>query len=504
MAKPTRSQIEATVTKPEFQIQVDTGSGYTTVTDGEVLSINGSLDATNSVDNGFAFGTTAQVSASVVITDSYTISNWQRAKLRILFGFDGSDKVTQFEGVITRRQRLGNMFQYDAEGFHYVISRKKIYTGVFYRRPVATKTTATSIEDWTQPGARPGIMNRICFTIGGRPLEQPAYATDPDFKFWYSFNDSIVKPRYAWVAGDDAWDELNKLVRAAGGQLFQDTNGVLRYQQPLTFGQVNSSLYEFTPALFSGISEDASVAENFDSIKASFVERVLQPYQTVYESTTPVLVASGESVRLPLEMQYPVFQYADNVTAARLKGVDEGIHATYLDGRDATNDPKFTVTVHERAAQLVDISINNLGTEPFVVSKITLKGRPITAGSEGVVTYGTPNGNELALEDNIYVQSYAQAYRLVRLYYDFYSVNRSIITLSGVGFDPDRYLGEVVELTYAPWSLNKARHRIVGINYSNGATMDVKLVPISGLITRDGVFIVGKTYETSDVRLVAY
>jgi hypothetical protein len=147
---------------------------------------------------------------------------------------------------------------------------------------------------------------------------------------------------------------------------------------------------------------------------------------------------------------------------------------------------------------------NNTG-EPISLNKITLHGRPVTPGSENIATYDDgSDGNELMLEDNVYVQTFAQAYRLVRMYYDFYHENRAIVTLGGVGYDPDRYLGEVVTVTYAEWGLAAAEHRIIGLDYSNGDTMTVSLAPIEGLITRDDVFIVNNTYADGTTKMVSY
>jgi hypothetical protein len=78
------------------------------------------------------------------------------------------------------------------------------------------------------------------------------------------------------------------------------------------------------------------------------------------------------------------------------------------------------------------------------------------------------------------------------------------VTLDGVGYDPDRYLGEVVTLTYSDWGLSAAEHRIIALDYNNGAKMTVTLAPIEGLITRDDVFIVNNTYSDGTTKMVSY
>lgn len=505
MPAPTRPQIEAAVALPTYKIEIDEGAGYVTVSGAEIRAINTKLVTTNDQDNAFAFGTVATSLSSVEIADTTTITAWQLARLRISYGFDTSTYVVAFEGVITKRQHQGHFYTYEASGFDFLIARKKIYTEVFYRRPIATETTATSVEDISDGSYKAGLLNNIMWRSGGRPYEQPSYGSDPLFKFWYSFDQSIVAPRWSWISGENAWEEVFRLVRAAGGQLYQDRDGVIYYKQPLTFGYVASgtTLYDFGEDTFQSISEDSSTVSNLDTIQASFVERILQPMQQVYESTTPKLLPDAETTDIDIEMQYPVYAYAENVNSFDF--IIEAVKATYFDGRDATLDyVDFTITFNTTAAQLLALSFNNSTGEPISLNRILVNGRPITAGSEGKATYSTGDGPELQLEDNVYIQSFAQAYRLVRMFYDFYHTNRAIITLDGVGYDPDRYLGEVVTITYSAWGLSAARHRIIGLDYNNGSKMSVTLAPISGLPTRDDVFIVNGTYADATVKKVSY
>lgn len=504
MAPPTRAEIEAVIALPTYTVSVNTGSGYTAISDAEVKSLNTKLVTTNNIDNAFAFGTVATSTATVEITDTVLISAWQEAKIRIQYGFASSDQVVAFEGVIVKRQHEGHFYTYECRGFDYFIERKKIYTEVFYRRPIATKTASTSIEDFSDPNYRGGLLNNIMWRVGGRPYEQPSLASDPSFKFWYSFDESIVKPRWAWISGENAWEEVYRLVRAAGGQLYQNIDGVIYYKQPLSFGYVASGaiLYEFTESTFQTISEDSSTAENLTTVQASFAERVLQPTQQIYTTDTAKLLPNNEQTTVDYEMQYPIYAYAANVNSFDF--LLEAVKATYFDGRDATGATLFVVSINDTQAQKLEVTYDNQTGEPISLNKVTIQGRPITAGSEGIARYSSGAGTELQLEDNAYIQSFAQAYRLVRMVHAFYSTNRAIITLDGVGYDPDRYLGEVVELTYSSWSLANVRHRIIGLDYSNGSKMSVTLSPIASLPTRDDVFVVNSTYSDGTTKLVSY
>lgn len=390
MTSPTREQIEATIALPTYTVEVDFGLGYEEVNGAHVISLNTVLETSNNIDNAFAFGSIAIIHASFETADDVLTANWEFRKVRIRYGFDDSDKITAFEGILTKRQRSGRTFSFECSGFDYLIERTKIYTDVFYRRPIATKTTATSVENVVADNYRAGLLNYVMWMSGGRPYEQYAdYNSDVDRKFWYSFDESILKPRWAWLSGENAWEEIYKLVRAAGGQFYQDVDGVFYYKQPLSFGYVEegATLYHFTEDTYATMQEDASTIDMMDTVVCSYVDRVVQPMQQIYESTSPQLIPDGETTEIEIEMQHPIYQY--ETTLNDIDIMTEGaIKATYLDGRDATTDAiDWSITVTSRSAQRVVLTIENNSGEPISLNKIILHGRPITAGSEGIVRY---------------------------------------------------------------------------------------------------------------------
>jgi hypothetical protein len=508
MAAPTRAQITGTVTLPKYRVYINQGSGDTLVSGASVLALNTSVQTTNNIRNGFAFGSLSHTQSTIEITRDVSITNWRLARVKIQYGYADSDFVTAFEGIITERQRTGNRIIFQCSGFNYLIERTEIYTPVFYRRPLATKTTVSSVEDYRELGAEPGLLNIIMYECGGRPYEQPSAISDPKFKFWYSFDQSIITPRFSWISAENAWDEVFRIVRAAGGQFYQDKNGVFYYKQPLTYGHVPSGVtpYHFTESLYSDISEESSTAEKVTSVRSSFVMRNLEPMQVVYESSEPRLLPKNEETLIRAELQYPVMTYNSNINSVEILLDDQTIKAIYFDGRDATDAfSTLTCSVISKAAQLIELEFDNQTGEPIALNKIEIWGAPVMAGAEGLVKYGTDRTSELQLEDNPYIQSYSQAYRLVRMVYDFYSKNYDVRTISGVAYDPDRYLGEVVSLTYTPWGITNERHRIIGLEYQNGSVMSVTMVSIAGLPTRDDVYIVQtETYTSGTTKMVSY
>ena len=89
--------------------------------------------------------------------------------------------------------------------------------------------------------------------------------------------------------------------------------------------------------------------------------------------------------------------------------------------------------------------------------------------------------------------------------YDFYSGTGPIRTLAGVPYDPDRNVGERVNLTCSLWNIVAEPHIIIGIRPDNGAWMDVDMTPVLALLpTISETFIVGTSYTSSQTLEVGY
>lgn len=493
MAAPTRVQIEADVALPTYLVEFYSGSTWTSIANANVVSLTGSVE-TGSSDNGLAFGILITPRCTFESTDDTVSLDWELLKIRVSFGFDTSDKVKRFEGVIIGRTRNQRKVTYECSGFSTYIERTKIYTPVFYYRPVATKTSVSSVEDPDGVGYRAGLLNRIMWESGGRPYEQ--VATYPAARFYYSFDESIIRPKWSWLNGENGWAEAERLVRAVGGQLFQASDGVIYYKQPLTFGQYSGTPFTIDSSYFSTITENNVVLDLATKVSCPFAERDVKALQDVYDNTTSYLIEPSEVRTIIIETDLPTKEYI-NTSGTFPASI---VKATYFDGRVAAP----TITNGDLNAQHVELYINNTSAEPICVDRITIQGYPIAVGYEGSTSFGAGDV-ELQIENSVYIQTEVQAYRLCAMVYDSYNVSHSIITLENCGFDPDRYVGEVVSVTYAPYSLSSTLCRITGISFKNtGALMDMDVVILGDLPTRDDVFITGTLYENSDVRMVAY
>lgn len=513
MAPATRAQIEATFALPQYKVEILVpGVGYTQVLNARIASISGSIDSTNNSDNAVAFGSPSEPSASIEVED-YVFScrylgdsYWIGKTVRISFAFDTSDFEAIFTGPINSIRKQNEGVTYDLGGSkNYLRDDLKLNTPLLYRRPAATATSFASVEDPTDPNYKGGLTNYAFWMSGGRPYEQKGInytESSTGFKFWYSCDQALIAPDYSWFSGDNTVDQVYTLARAAGGQIYQDFSGVLRYTQPLMFGEtVNyvSGYYTFTDSVFDGYEESISSVEGVGTLKLTYTPRKIQPRQTVIEDKTPRFFAPSEVKVVELEPQLPIWEYF-NVNGFDASTATSNMQAMLIDGRDTTPN----IGVVSKNATKISITIGNpSSTVPMVIYSIKIEGRPLSAEDELFVSYGS-GSPERNVENNVYIQNEAHAQRLVRMIYDFYNETKPIVTLSNVQFDLDRYVGELVKIN-SRYRNDGAVYRITKIDYSNtGTTMEVSLVKVTNLPKRSDMFIIGTAYSSGDVRKLSY
>jgi hypothetical protein len=518
MANPTRLQIEASFNLPKYKVELDHAGSYYTLNNDHITEVTGDILSNGNNLNGISFGTYVEPKATVKVlrrnvlnvslSDGYESSYWIKRKIRISQAFDTSDYIPMFVGIIDSYTIDGEILTYNIIGVLEFVRNTKIYTEATYNRPIASATSASSIENPATIGYAGGTINRILWESGGRPIEQRllVYA-DADAKFWYSCEQSLFNPEWTWIAGENLVDELFMLARSSGGQIYQDVNAdgvaVIRFVQPLTIASREgyTSYYNFDASKYTSFSKTLSGVETVSTVRCNFKSRRLYVMQNVYEDTTPKFLRTGETKTFDLSMQLPVYEY----------GVIDAGSVKAFAGHNNTA-VTLSVTVTHKTAAKVSLSIyNNIGY-PVTINSIVIKGRPLAVQEEGMVTYGSDIPVQ-DLEDNPYIQSYSHAMRLCRMVYDFYSEYRPTITLRGCIYDTDRYVGEVVQVANndnvyyngATFVQDVGYYRIISINHANtGSSMDITLVSLADLPQRPLMYIVDETYINTDVRLISY
>lgn len=517
MANPTRLQIEATTTLPKYKVEVfdEDYSIWITIDEDDVVNIEGVVQ-TGSEQNGLAFGTSVSVEGNIILSKTTIMPGasfsginraaedkyWRRKKIKVSYGFSTSSYVTHFVGIIKDIQVDRYNVTYNLGAIDLYLNNVKIYTPVYHRRLIATATTIASQENPDLGGYYAGLMNELFWRAGGRPYAQKNlnyFESDADWKFWYECDSSISTPDWSWIGGENLIDELYTLARAAGGQIYQTSEGVLKYVQPLRLA-LSSTGYTFDGSDYAEYNKTYPNEVEVGTIKATVTPRALGPEQEVYSDQTAVLIQASSSKTVEYEPTLPVYQYATNpleVKACKMNGISTAV----------------TVVSGEYYGTRVKVTYVNALTEPIIIQSIKITGRPVIAQEDRQLSYGTAQP-ERTLENNTYIQSYGSGMRLVRLVYDFYSAVLPQVTLSNMYFDPDRFVGEIVyidsddHLKYSGGVFvrdNTAEYRIMSIrHYLAGSRMDITLTAVDNIPTQDDVFIIGTTYSNSDIRLISY
>ncbi|MBK9944218.1 MAG: hypothetical protein IPP13_21670 [Kouleothrix sp.] len=464
-----------------------------------VLELSGSNEATRNADNALSFGDSSETRISVRGLLDLMAYTWEFTPFKAEFGMDGP-AVQVFNGVITARDNTLDDVTFTCEGFAVLAKNMKEYSRVFVHKPVATKTTASSVEDPDEPAYAAGPINWILWKSGGRPVEQDF--SYPDAAFYYSCDRALIAPRFAWIAGENGWDEALKLVQASGGQLFQAADGTITYRQPYTIADnAPGSPYLFTTSAFKGFKQRQSTRQLMTKALCSFIPRFLRPTQDVAEDTTSRLIPGGETITFDIEPTWPLYNLEQ---ASKGQLAASCFTMTFLGGRGAVLNTDYTHTLII-TAQRISLTIENLTTRPMELAKVVLRGQPITAGEAGSVSYGSGTAVKEIASGNPYIQSALDGERLCQLYMAFYGDAHPLRTLSGCVYNPDRVIGEIVELSIDELGLSAVPHVIVAIRHSQtGAEMEVDLVEIEGIHKTSDFFIVGRNYTGVSSKLVGY
>lgn len=451
----------------------------------QILDGDPNIEFSGNRDNALSFGDASETRYSFETQDlSLQDTNWYLVPIRVFYTMDGVERPA-FAGVITSRTRGQETLSFEAEGFAYLIRRTRMYTVARYRRPVATATSVASVENPDDVAYQGGLINEALWRAGGRPAEQDfAY---PNATFYYSVPETaILAPEWSWLAGENAWDECLRMARAAGGQLFQAPDGIVRYIQPLAYGNSLPSIV-LTEDDYADLRESTTAELAISGVQCPFTPRTLQAFQQVISDTTPRLVAAGTNIVITLEAQHPLRRL--QLDGSSLP--EDAIRATFLSGRVATR-AHYTHSVGV-AGQRITINLTNTTSEPFAINAITLIGEPIVAGESEVVTVGSTT-NALTIEDNPYVQSRAHAERLATMVMAFHGTARPIRTATGCVYNPQITVGDTIGLTCSRWNLYNSRHLVVAVRPSGtGMESEYDLVPVDGLPRTDEFFIIGTT-----------
>ena len=473
-----------------YDVEQKASGSWAAIADSAIRSVETTGETSGSEDNPAGFGDQAIQHATITMLRSAATFALPRTPVRITFTRTATS-AKSFTGFV---QSYGGDLDTVRLECQSVIEdlpnrTKNLYSPLYYRRPPATKTTASSVEDPAGGGYAAGLINWILWQAGGRPYEQAG--SYPTADFYYSLEQAIRAPDWSWIAGEDGWSECLRLARAVGGQLYQGADGVIYYKQPLTM--IGTAAYTFTSSVYADIEEEGRTGEYAATITCSYTPRFLYPTQEVINDTTYRVVEAGASLTIDLEPRWPLYSVV--LDGGTLK--DKNIIATFFDGQLASYHATtgFTVVTTVYAMRITIVVTNN-SSRNMQISKITILGVPVAAGETGTVTVGSGKPTK-QLEDNIFVQNGAHAKALASMALSFYGAARTIRAVKDCPYDPDRVVGETVGLTASQLSLSGAAHVITRIETGDtGARATYQMLDVTGLPALADYWLVKSTAQS--------
>lgn len=462
-----------------------------------VLSISGDFQTTGT-RSGVAFGDSSTAQASLRLKPGLSLASWELVPVRATFTRNAVS-ARGLAGVITAFEQTTEDLTLRTEGYQRLIAKTKIYSPIFRRRPIATKTTASSVEDPAGVGYAAGPINYGLWQAGGRPYEQAG--SYPAALFYYSCHQGLIAPDYSWLAGEDTWETCLRLCRAAGGQLYQRPDGVVAYASPLSLAE-GSSVFSLGPSDYGSARRSGDAGATMASAICPYQARYISSLQEIISDATARVVGVGKTVTIDLEPKYPIAQL-ETLNGAGAQLVAGAISATYYDGSIPASGVGYTHTLSV-AAQRVTIAIANIGAQPFVVEKIVIRAKAIAPGEAGTFVVGSALPT-LTLEQNEFVQSRAHARRLTKMAMDLFGQARPIITVDGCVHNPALQIGSIGTFTCAKWGMTSTPVCILSVSHSRtGRETSYELLDITGLPKLSDYFLVSTSSQAGQTKRIGY
>lgn len=485
----------STIHPISYLIEWKPAGSWLPLTTGSIIDFTGGAESALS-DASLGFGDKVTTRQSIhVLRSEVQGQPWARTPFRVTPTVDGGSAIA-FVGVNEKASGDAETVTFSCVGLTEDLARrtKDLYSSIVYRQPAATKTSASSIEDPASGSYAAGLINWVLWQAGGRPYEQAASYTTADF--YYSCDQAIIAPDWSWIAGEDGWEEALRLARAAGGQVYQALDGVVRYRQPLLL--VGTASYTYADTLAGATDalgvydadspqEEEATGQYFTKFVASFTPRSARPMQEVVNDDTPRKVDAGETIAVHLEPKWPLTSFLSGATADTLPA--EHLTVTRFDGVPST---AFTYTV-TLAAQRITVEFTNDELIPVVIYRIIVHGTPVTAGETQTIEAGSGQP-VMAMEDNIFVQNHHHAQQLAEMGLAFYGTARKTRSIKAP-YNTSRIVGDTVGLTCADMSLTAAPHLIYKIDHEAGEVMTLSMVDVTGIPVVSDYYLVSTSAQ---------
>ena len=538
-----------------------------------------SADASHSTDidftSGVALGRTAFPSATVAIAKngstpvSNITYNWRFASVKIYASADRITYSSVFSGFVEARSEDISSVTFRCAGFLKYLEYYKHITPLWKSHPVATQVAdlplPMDLPTWeeyslaqdptTATGYETGTLNKVFWLMGGRPYKHKAYFDQIEYvpRFWYDCDYAPITPLFTWLNQENLAEDAAMLAAAAGGQLTQDSNGVVRFLNPHSFSKDFTGV-TLTDRHFTQMSIAEESATTFGKAVVTFTPRYLGANKSVFEGSIGVYLPYNEEYTHEIELQQPVDRltnptyYASGLSygaSGGYFGVDEYITSRdFITAVDYTGEiastqlkvprlsnlyyPKYVYSgaswhveqdMTKVPAQYLNVKVfNNDPARSLYLAQITLFGVAVEASEQitirrdipiqfsGLVTAGVvPSGfREVTIAENPYVQTRDQANKLLDVVSYLHKRPRPEYTVSDVVYNPAVGVGDVIRLVSAAYNVDGYFKVVARAVKKAGALMDLTCIDVSDILPRSSFYIIGTDYVASDVRSLSW
>lgn len=408
----------------------------------------------------------------------------------------------------------------------------------------------------TLSGSFTGTVNSIFWLMGGRPYkykEQLMQGAEKP-RFWYDCDHAPIVPNFTWLNQENVYEDLVALSSATGGQITQTPEGVVKYINPHSFASAAKNI-TITDSMFRSLAVDEESINTYGKVVVTFSQRYLGANKAVLDDPVGKYLMYNEEYTHDIEFPQPVDRLTNNTyygsgisfgASGGYFGIDE-----FIDSRDFVRAVDYTgetATVQLKVPRLTELYYpknrytvssgwiteqdvtktpgqfmklvlkNNDPTRALYLAHITLFGIPVIAGElqtiktdiplqfSGLVNAGViPSGfREVRVNDNAYIQSKDQATRLIDVIKYLHKRPRPVLHITDLMYNPNIVLNDVISLNSIAYNLQGTFKVVDIVIKRTGAFMDIGLVDVSDIKTRDQFFIIGNTYQSNDVKNLSW
>lgn len=405
-------------------------------------------------------------------SDYLTEAGWERSLPMPLGGLSkalAEARLDNTSGRFTPRYMGGNSELFTAilprrpviinAGFDYGIEDTlPQFAGVFSRPPevdTRSKEVSLMMEDYMGFFQNRKLDQTVMFTglrtdqVIENAFTQLGMSTS-QYELDYGIN---IIPFGLFEAGIDFWDMLNQIVQAENGYLYQDEQGIFRFENRQHWDNSPHNAVQRIIATFEVLSTKAPDYDNLiNSVEVVSKVRAKQPNQLLFKLGAPLELLSESDTTLFVDFDDPILEL-DTPQFYSANTLESG------EGSDITNS--ISVKSIDKFAKATKIVFSNNGSVSGFLTELSLYGRPAKVISD-LYYRAQDDSSVTAYEErpfrieNNYIQNVSWANSLSQMILRDYSEPENIqeITIRAI---PELQFGDLISWQGRYW-------RVFGIN----------------------------------------